>query len=105
MYRLAFDIDVSEAFRAVTVAALSAELAVVYVLAAMARNAVRRCLELAARFCSVAVVTPRVFMRAVDLEAGLFVMIEQPVLPGVRVVTGLAVDAEARLVNIIRYMA
>lgn len=69
------------------VATLSAKQPVVNVTAAVAGDAVFRCLWFSFGFCPVAVVTAQFLVGAIDLEIGRFIMIEKPGVPRVRVVT------------------
>ena len=61
--------------------ALSAELPVMYVLAAMTENAVTGGLQFPFGTGFMAVIATEVFMRAVYAEVCLPVMVKQPVLP------------------------
>ena len=78
---LSFDVDVFKIFRAVTIATVSAKLAIVYVLASVTVDAVFRCLQFSFRFRLVTVVAAKLFMCAIDGEICGFVMIEKPYEP------------------------
>jgi len=65
----------------VAITALPTELPVMYVLTAVAGNAVAGRLQFSFRTGGVAVVATGVFMGTIDFEACRLIMIEQPVFP------------------------
>lgn len=84
--------------------ALYAELAVVYILVAVTGYAVLGCFQLSSGSSRVTVMAAGFFMGAFYLETCFLVVIEQPVLPCIRVVTLLAVCAQSRLVDIVGFV-
>ena len=61
--------------------ALVAKLPVMHILTAMTGYTVFRGFQFSFRFSSMTVIATGLLMGPIDLEAGLFVVIEQPVLP------------------------
>ncbi len=64
-----------------TIATVSAKLAIVYVLASVTVDAVFRCLQFSFRFCLVTVVAAKLFVSSVDFKLRVFVMVEKPCEP------------------------
>ena len=64
-----------------TIATVSAKLAIVYVLASVTVDAVFRCLQFPFRFCLVTVVAAKLLVSSVDFKLCVLVMIEKPYEP------------------------
>lgn len=79
-------------------AAVRAEFAIVIVIGAMTATAAIPCFLHRCQRTAMAVIAGNIDVRAVYSEIGLSVVIEQPQIPGNRVVTGLTVFFELSIV-------